>query len=137
MTGAVEIVRPAVTGQLVLVSAPMRIAVGGRCQLPDHSDLTGEEPAKIRAGPSGCRRHRVRLPRRSTRNRPQVLQEFKNGTAPVFLISLKAGGVGLNLTEADYCMLLDPPPVHRARWGANSLPAIHRRYRFIRRLSVS
>lgn len=44
----------------------------------------------------------------STRNRPQVLQEFKSGVAPVFLISLKAGGVGLNLTEADYCILLDP-----------------------------
>jgi SNF2 family DNA or RNA helicase len=29
-------------------------------------------------------------------------------TAPVFLISLKAGGFGLNLTEADYCILLDP-----------------------------
>jgi SNF2 family DNA or RNA helicase len=26
----------------------------------------------------------------------------------VFLISLKAGGIGLNLTEADYCFLLDP-----------------------------
>jgi SNF2 family DNA or RNA helicase len=26
----------------------------------------------------------------------------------VFLISLKAGGSGLNLTEADYCFLLDP-----------------------------
>jgi SNF2 family DNA or RNA helicase len=44
----------------------------------------------------------------STRNRPAVLAEFKNGTAPVFLISLKAGGFGLNLTEADYCILLDP-----------------------------
>jgi SNF2 family DNA or RNA helicase len=29
-------------------------------------------------------------------------------TRPVFLISLKAGGVGLNLTEADYVFLLDP-----------------------------
>jgi SNF2 family DNA or RNA helicase len=37
-----------------------------------------------------------------------VIAEFKDGTAPVFLISLKAGGVGLNLTEADYCVLLDP-----------------------------
>jgi len=37
-----------------------------------------------------------------------VLTEFKTGKAPVFLISLKAGGVGLNLTEADYCILLDP-----------------------------
>ena len=44
----------------------------------------------------------------TTRNRPAVLAEFKSGTAPVFLISLKAGGVGLNLTEADYCILLDP-----------------------------
>jgi superfamily II DNA or RNA helicase len=43
-----------------------------------------------------------------TRNRPAVLQQFKGGSAPVFLISLKAGGAGLNLTEADYCFLLDP-----------------------------
>ena len=43
-----------------------------------------------------------------TRHRPAVLADFKSGTAPVFLISLKAGGVGLNLTEADYCILLDP-----------------------------
>jgi SNF2 family DNA or RNA helicase len=34
--------------------------------------------------------------------------KFKSGAAPVFLISLKAGGFGLNLTEADYCILLDP-----------------------------
>ncbi|MBP2320398.1 hypothetical protein JOF56_000783 [Kibdelosporangium banguiense] len=44
----------------------------------------------------------------STRNRATVLKRFKGGTAPVFLISLKAGGFGLNLTEADYCFLLDP-----------------------------
>ncbi|HEX6448844.1 MAG TPA: DEAD/DEAH box helicase [Trebonia sp.] len=44
----------------------------------------------------------------STVNRPQVISSFKEGTAPVFLISLKAGGFGLNLTEADYCFLLDP-----------------------------
>jgi SNF2 family DNA or RNA helicase len=44
----------------------------------------------------------------STRNRAAVITEFKTGTAPVFLISLKAGGVGLNLTEADYCIMLDP-----------------------------
>ncbi|KAA1248428.1 DEAD/DEAH box helicase [Mycobacterium simiae] len=43
-----------------------------------------------------------------TRNRPKVIQSFKDGDAPVFLISLKAGGFGLNLTEADYCFLLDP-----------------------------
>ena len=44
----------------------------------------------------------------STRDRASVIAQFKSGTAPVFLISLKAGGVGLNLTEADYCVLLDP-----------------------------
>jgi superfamily II DNA or RNA helicase len=44
----------------------------------------------------------------STTNRAAVLDEFKTGDAPVFLISLKAGGFGLNLTEADYCILLDP-----------------------------
>jgi SNF2 family DNA or RNA helicase len=43
-----------------------------------------------------------------TRNRPAVITEFREGRAPVFLISLKAGGFGLNLTEADYCILLDP-----------------------------
>lgn len=43
-----------------------------------------------------------------TRNRATVTQRFKDGSAPVFLISLKAGGFGLNLTEADYCFLLDP-----------------------------
>lgn len=43
-----------------------------------------------------------------TRNRPAVIAEFREGRAPVFLISLKAGGFGLNLTEADYCILLDP-----------------------------
>ena len=40
--------------------------------------------------------------------RDQVLERFRAGEDPVFLISLKAGGVGLNLTEADYCFLLDP-----------------------------
>jgi SNF2 family DNA or RNA helicase len=43
-----------------------------------------------------------------TRHRAGVIQRFKDGVAPVFLISLKAGGFGLNLTEADYCFLLDP-----------------------------
>jgi superfamily II DNA or RNA helicase len=43
-----------------------------------------------------------------TRRRDRVLGRFKEGEDPVFLISLKAGGFGLNLTEADYCFLLDP-----------------------------
>ena len=44
----------------------------------------------------------------ATRKRSEVVREFKDGTAGVFLISLKAGDFGLNLTEADYCFLLDP-----------------------------
>jgi superfamily II DNA or RNA helicase len=44
----------------------------------------------------------------STTNRAAVIDGFKQGEAPVFLISLKAGGFGLNLTEADYVFLLDP-----------------------------
>ncbi|HEY2937536.1 MAG TPA: DEAD/DEAH box helicase [Gaiellaceae bacterium] len=43
-----------------------------------------------------------------TRQRKRVLERFRAGDDPVFLISLKAGGFGLNLTEADYCFLLDP-----------------------------
>jgi SNF2 family DNA or RNA helicase len=43
-----------------------------------------------------------------TRKRAEVIERFRQGDAPVFLISLKAGGFGLNLTEADYCILLDP-----------------------------
>ena len=37
-----------------------------------------------------------------------MIKRFREGDAPVFLISLKSGGFGLNLTEADYCVLLDP-----------------------------
>jgi SNF2 family DNA or RNA helicase len=43
-----------------------------------------------------------------TRDRQRVIDEFRGGQVPVFLISLKAGGFGLNLTEADYVFVLDP-----------------------------
>lgn len=51
-----------------------------------------------------------------TRNRASVLEAFAKGNAPVFLLSLKAGGVGLTLTEADTVILYDPwwnPAVER------------------------
>ena len=44
----------------------------------------------------------------STRNRAEVIEAFRTGAAPVFLISLKAGGFGLNLTEADHVFIMDP-----------------------------
>ncbi len=45
----------------------------------------------------------------STTNREKVVEEFQNNDdIHFFLISLKAGGVGLNLTAADYVFILDP-----------------------------
>jgi superfamily II DNA or RNA helicase len=44
----------------------------------------------------------------STVNRDAAVQRFQQGTAPLFLISLKAGGTGLNLTAADTVIHLDP-----------------------------
>jgi len=43
-----------------------------------------------------------------TRKRDEVIERFRQGEADVFLISLKAGGVGLNLTEADTVIHYDP-----------------------------
>ncbi len=43
-----------------------------------------------------------------TRDRAARIAEFRSGTQPVFLISLKAGGFGLTLTEADYVFVMDP-----------------------------
>jgi SNF2 family DNA or RNA helicase len=43
-----------------------------------------------------------------TRDRAARIASFREGDAPVFLISLKAGGFGLTLTEADYVFILDP-----------------------------
>ncbi|MDW7658343.1 MAG: DEAD/DEAH box helicase [Bacillota bacterium] len=44
-----------------------------------------------------------------TQDRQQVIREFNRATdIPVFLISLKAGGFGLNLTSADTVILFDP-----------------------------
>jgi SNF2 family DNA or RNA helicase len=45
----------------------------------------------------------------STRDRKRRVDHFQSDPdCPVFLISLKAGGVGLNLTAADYVFILDP-----------------------------
>ncbi len=40
--------------------------------------------------------------------RARLVDRFQGGEGDLFLISLKAGGVGLNLTAADYVLLLDP-----------------------------
>ena len=46
---------------------------------------------------------------RNQRQRQQAIKDFQtNRNCSLFLISLKAGGVGLNLTAADYVFILDP-----------------------------
>ena len=42
------------------------------------------------------------------RKRTQMVEAFQKGERPIFLISLKAGGLGLNLTGANYVIHLDP-----------------------------
>ena len=60
-----------------------------------------------------------------TQNREEVIRRFQeNPDVGCFLISLKAGGVGLNLTAADYVFILDP------WWNpASELQAINRAHR--------
>ena len=42
------------------------------------------------------------------KKRTELVDSFQNGGCPIFLISLKAGGLGLNLTNANYVFHLDP-----------------------------
>ena len=44
----------------------------------------------------------------SATERNRLVKKFQTGDQPLFLISLKAGGLGLNLTAADYVIHLDP-----------------------------
>ncbi|MEA3330758.1 MAG: DEAD/DEAH box helicase [Campylobacterota bacterium] len=44
----------------------------------------------------------------STRKREEAIEKFTSGEADIFLISLKAGGIGLNLVEADTVIHYDP-----------------------------
>ncbi|MCQ2146434.1 MAG: SWF/SNF helicase family protein [Bacteroidales bacterium] len=42
------------------------------------------------------------------KERSMLVTKFQSGQCPVFLISLKAGGLGLNLTAANYVIMMDP-----------------------------
>lgn len=44
----------------------------------------------------------------ATQDREEVVRCFQDGEVPIFLISLRAGGVGLNLTAADTVIHYDP-----------------------------
>jgi len=43
-----------------------------------------------------------------SKKRAQAVKTFQNGVSDIFLISLKAGGTGLNLTKANYVIHVDP-----------------------------
>ena len=73
----------------------------------------------------------------STKNREQVVSQFQEDEQTLlFFISLKAGGVGLNLTKADYVFLYDPwwntaienQAIDRAHRLGRSNQVIARRY---------
>jgi SNF2 family DNA or RNA helicase len=73
----------------------------------------------------------------STKNREQVVSQFQEDEQTLlFFISLKAGGVGLNLTKADYVFLYDPwwntaienQAIDRAHRLGRSSQVIARRY---------
>ena len=64
---------------------------------------------KVRSRLDGAGIDYCYLDGRTRNRRPEVVAaSSRPAQRPVFLISLKAGGFGLNLTEADYCILLDP-----------------------------
>lgn len=52
-----------------------------------HVMMTGETPVK---------------------HRQTIIERFQTGEVPVFLVSLRAGGTGLNLTQANYVVHMDP-----------------------------
>ena len=73
----------------------------------------------------------------ATRDREGVVKQFQeNPDIKLFLISLKAGGVGLNLTEADYVLLFDPwwndaveqQAIDRAHRIGRQRPVVAKRY---------
>ena len=71
-------------------------------QFTDVLDLV--EPLLAKAGISFLRLDGTTKASRRT----HLVEQFQRGEADLFLISLKAGGVGLNLTTASYVILLDP-----------------------------
>lgn len=71
-----------------------------------------------------------------TKDRESQVSDFQEGDAQVFLISLKAGGVGLNLTKGDFVLLVDPwwnesvenQAIDRTHRIGRESPVIIRRY---------
>lgn len=78
-------------------------------QFTSHLALVREELDKINAADNTCPLEYLYLDgSTSAQERNSLVKKFQTGDEPLFLISLKAGGVGLNLTAADYVIHLDP-----------------------------
>ena len=75
----------------------------------------------------------------ATRDRQRVVDAFEAGKADVFLISLKAGGTGLNLTSADTVIHYDPwwNPAAQAQATDRAYRIGQRRPVFVHRLYVA
>ncbi len=55
-----------------------------------------------------------------TKDRMDLVEQFNSGEKKAFLLSLKVGGVGLNLTGADHVIIVDPwwnPAVEEQAWS--------------------
>lgn len=89
-----------------------------------HLDLYSEELRK--------KRIRFAMLTGASVNREKIVNSFQNDKEnKIFLISLKAGGVGLNLTAADYVFILDP------WWNpASEMQALSRAHRIGQNKSV-
>ena len=86
-----------------------QLARGGRRGPQGTGLLAIHQHAGHRPAAAGRRRDRVRVPRWPTRTGRQRVERFQTDPdCKLFLISLKAGGLGLNLTAAEYVFLLDP-----------------------------
>lgn len=95
------------SGKLSRVLATAREIIEGGYKILVFSQFTGHLK-KVRECFDGAKIPSFYLDG-STTDRKTVIDDFKSCKGPcVFFISLKAGGVGLNLTEAGYVFLLDP-----------------------------
>jgi superfamily II DNA or RNA helicase len=97
-------VRDSAKFELLMDMLPALLAEGRRVLL--FSQFT--EMLRLIAAELGRRRITYVTLTGETRDRAEPVQRFQDGDVPLFLLSLKAGGVGLNLTSADTVIHYDP-----------------------------
>ncbi|MCX7512676.1 DEAD/DEAH box helicase [Frateuria hangzhouensis] len=97
-------VRESAKFELLMDMLPALLAEGRRVLL--FSQFT--EMLKLIAAELDRKRIRYVMLTGETRDRAEPVQRFQDGDVPLFLLSLKAGGVGLNLTAADTVIHYDP-----------------------------